>query len=128
NKKSFGRACTVFEVALAAQSRPAADLLAAATGLDADYELPDLLQTLAVYLPAEASGSIIRYRFVHSALAQWLANKERAGQFFVSPQRGHELGPSSNLESVLSSKTATLGVASQGTRREARRAALLGTR
>jgi WD40 repeat protein len=79
----------VLEVVVVALEPLTATDLAAAIGLDADYELPDLLDRLAVYLP-ESDG---RYAVYHKSLADWLTSiavPRPAGRFFASPRRGQE--------------------------------------
>jgi serine/threonine protein kinase len=89
-KPNFTKARAVFEVVLAAQQPPTEELIGAGTGLEEAYELPALLRDLAVYLPARRTAGDLRYHFVHTWLAQWLADKKRAGRFNVRPQEGHK--------------------------------------
>src|SRR5262249_1328618 len=41
-------------------------------------------------LPRRQAGGTVRYHLVHSALAQWLSDAQRAGDFRVSSKKGHE--------------------------------------
>ena len=79
----------MLEVVAAATSRSHRAEIAAATGLDPDYELPALLDRLAAYLP-DRDG---RRAVYHKSFADWLTetkNPRPAGRFYVSPRRGHE--------------------------------------
>jgi WD40 repeat protein len=86
---SYAPARQVLEVVTAAHQPLTAPEIAAATDLDPDYELPALLDRLAAYLP-DRDGHRTLY---HKSLADWLTDTtvpRPAGQFFVSPRRGHQ--------------------------------------
>lgn len=81
----------VFEVVIATQEPPTAEIIAsAATDLEVEYELPELLRKLAVYLPSRQGEGDRCYHFVTSWLAEWVSNKDRAGRFHASRRKGHE--------------------------------------
>ena len=68
---------------------PKAD--AAASGLDAESELPRVLVRLSAYIPRQpgADGQPA-YAVFHKSFADWLADPERAGQLHqVSAREGH---------------------------------------
>src|SRR5262249_17539901 len=88
--REFKDARPVFEILLAAQEPPMAELLGPATGMDVEYELPDLLDQVVTFLRARPGPGRTRYGFTNSWLAGWLANRERARRFHVSPSKGHE--------------------------------------
>jgi hypothetical protein len=86
---SYAPARHVLEIVAAAQEPLTTDHLAGATGLDPDYELPSLLDRLAVYLPDRDGRRAVH----HKSLADWLTETTEprpAGRFFASPRRGHE--------------------------------------
>jgi hypothetical protein len=86
---SYAPARLVLEVVAAAREPLTTDQLAGATGVDPDYELPALLDQLAVYLPDRDGRRAVH----HKSLADWLTGTTEprpAGRFFASPRRGHE--------------------------------------
>jgi hypothetical protein len=86
---SYAPARQVLEVVAAAREPLTTDQLAGAIGLDPDYELPALLDRLAVYLPDRDGRRAVH----HKSLTDWLTGTSEprpAGRFFASPRRGHE--------------------------------------
>jgi len=89
DEAAYAPARQVLEVIAAALEPLTAAEIAAATGLDHDYELAPLLDRLAAYLP-ERDG---RRAVFHKSFADWLTETKvprPAGRFFASPRRGHE--------------------------------------
>jgi WD40 repeat protein len=86
---SYAPARAVLQVVVAAAEPLAADQLAAASGLDPDYELPRILGQLAAYLP-ERDGLYAAY---HKSLIDWLTAPESFHRvrrnFAASPRCGH---------------------------------------
>ena len=86
---SYAPARQVLEVVAAAQQPLTTDQLAGVTGLDPDYELPAVLDRLAVYLPDRDGRRAVH----HKSLADWLTETTAprpAGRFFASLRRGHQ--------------------------------------
>ncbi len=86
---SYAPARLVLEVVAAAQQPLTTDQLAGVTGLEPDYELPAVLDTLAVYLPDRDGRRAVH----HKSLADWLTETTAprpAGRFFASLRRGHQ--------------------------------------
>ncbi len=76
------------QIILAAQEPPAAELLGAATGMDVEYELSDLLEVATCLRPAGPGRPPLRLRqFVAGGVARGQGEGER---FHVSRCRGHD--------------------------------------
>ena len=82
--ETYGPTRQVLEVVVAAQEPLHEHQLAAATGLDGDYELPALLRHLATFLP-ERDGRRVLY---HKSMADWLTDPDNP--YHASPRRGHQ--------------------------------------
>jgi hypothetical protein len=89
---SYAAAKKVLQVVVAAREPLAEGQLAAATGLDAEDELPVVLRRLAVYLPERPGpDGRGRYAVYHKSLADWLTDPGLRGTLHhASPRRGHE--------------------------------------
>jgi WD40 repeat protein len=82
----------VLQVVVAAREPLAEGQLVAATGLDAEEELPAVLRRLAAYLPGRPGpdGRGV-YAVYHKSLADWLTDPGLRGTLHhASPRRGHE--------------------------------------
>jgi WD40 repeat protein len=87
----FAQPKLVLETMAAAQEPLDAGLLAAATGLDGEEQLPAVLQRLATYLPKRPGpdGRDV-YTFHHKSLTDWLTSEEQRGRtFFANIAAGH---------------------------------------
>jgi WD40 repeat protein len=87
----FAQPKLVLETMAAAQEPFDAGLLAAATGLDGEEQLPAVLQRLATYLPKRPGpdGRHV-YTFHHKSLTDWLTSEEQRGRtFFANIAAGH---------------------------------------
>ncbi|MBP8304021.1 MAG: tetratricopeptide repeat protein, partial [Phycisphaerae bacterium] len=82
----------VLEVVLAAEEPPTCEMLAKATGLEGETELPAVLRRLSPYLPqCQTEGGERGYTLYHRSLANWLTNvDERGSLYYVSRARGHK--------------------------------------
>jgi WD40 repeat protein/serine/threonine protein kinase/DNA-directed RNA polymerase specialized sigma24 family protein len=86
----FGPSRRVLETVAAACEPLTREQIAAATGLDAEEELPRLLSGLATFVPA-CEG---RYAFFHKSLLDWLTgwdtqlDRPFAGSYYVSLKQG----------------------------------------
>ncbi|MEP7304863.1 MAG: HEAT repeat domain-containing protein [Acidobacteriota bacterium] len=87
----FERARTVLEVIVAAREPLTRELLAAATGLDANDLLPLAVDAVAAYVPRRmGADGIYRYSVFHKSLADWLTSVDRRGKTYsVVPAKGH---------------------------------------
>jgi WD40 repeat protein len=86
---SYAPARRALEIVCAALEPLLPSTIAAAAGLDADYELRDVLDPLAAYLP-DRDG---RRAVFHKSFSDWLTeahDPRPAGRFYVSPHRGHQ--------------------------------------
>jgi WD40 repeat protein/uncharacterized Zn finger protein (UPF0148 family) len=89
DEAAYTPARKVLEVVVAAIEPLTVAQIAAAIGLDSDYELPPILDRLATYLPDRDGQRAI----FHKSFADWLTDAKDprpAGIFFVSPRRGHQ--------------------------------------
>ncbi|HEX4146846.1 MAG TPA: TIR domain-containing protein [Pirellulales bacterium] len=87
----FAQPKLVLETMAAAQEPLDAGLLATATGLDGEEQLPAVLQRLATYLPKRPGpdGRDV-YTFHHKSLTDWLTSEEQRGRtFFANIAAGH---------------------------------------
>jgi hypothetical protein len=80
----------LLEVVLAAKEPLRRSELAALTGLDEDYELGELLDRLAAFVPVREG----RHALFHKSLADWLTGKDttsgqpKAGPYYVKSENG----------------------------------------
>jgi hypothetical protein len=87
----YSLARAILETVVAAQEPLTRKQLAAVTMLNADDELPSLLEHLAAFLPHREG----RYALFHKSVADWLTgwdetrDQRRAGAYFVNPVHGH---------------------------------------
>jgi hypothetical protein len=83
----FAPARQVLQVVVAAEEPLTEAQIAAATGLDTEEELAQVLLTLAAYLPPHDG----RFELYHKSLADWLTAPEHRGKtHHVSRGKGHE--------------------------------------
>lgn len=81
----------VLETVIASLEPPNRAELAAVTGLDQDYELPNILGTLAAFVPARDG----RYSVFHASVTEWLTGWDAkfdqpiTENYHVSPVAGH---------------------------------------
>ncbi|NQT15432.1 MAG: TIR domain-containing protein, partial [Planctomycetes bacterium] len=92
NPSSYETARRILEVTVAGQEPLPEDLLAAATELDAEEELPRSLRPLSAFMPKHAAvDGPARYAVFHRSLVDWLGGPEQRGtEFYANPARGHE--------------------------------------
>lgn len=91
--ETFSDPRKVLQLILAAKEPLAESLLASASGLDEDDELPIVLRRLAVFLRQRTDGDgIQRFSVFHKSLADWLsAPSLRGTRFFINVRRGQDL-------------------------------------
>jgi hypothetical protein len=77
----------LFEVLVAADEPLDTQDLAAALGLDAESQLPDLLANASAYL--QVAGQPPRFAFYHKAFSDWLGEPGRRGRYRADPRGGH---------------------------------------
>ncbi|HEX3654481.1 MAG TPA: TIR domain-containing protein [Pirellulales bacterium] len=82
---AFAEPKLVLETMAAAQEPLDVGLLASATGLDPEEQLPAVLQRLATYLPKRPglAGHDV-YTFHHKSLSDWLTSKDQRGRVFFA--------------------------------------------
>ena len=87
DEATFAPAKQLLQVVVAAQEPLDEGLLAAATGLDPEEDLPKLLNRLSAYLPQREG----KYSVFHTSLADWLTAPESRGNlYYASLKKGHE--------------------------------------
>jgi len=92
DETSFARAKRVLQVVMAAREPLAETQVAAAADLDAESELPGVLETLSVCLAKRGGAEgLASYVVFDGSLREWLADAESCGGFYhVEAKSGHE--------------------------------------
>lgn len=91
DEMSFASVAVVLEVICAAREPLDVSLIATATGLDPDAELPRIISRLSGYVTRHpgADGRAL-FAVYHKSLSDWLTDENRAGQLhWVSVKQGH---------------------------------------
>jgi WD40 repeat protein len=91
DKNSFVDARKVLEVLVVARDSLNLRQIARATGLDEDYELPEVMHPLRTYLREIQVNGSKQYSLFHKSFCDWLTNRDLQGtRFFVSERKGHQ--------------------------------------
>jgi len=91
SERDFTPVRKALQVLVAARSPLSGALLARATMLDEEEELPRVLRPLSPYVPGRPDpGGQRRYALFHRSLAEWLTSEEQRGNdFYISSGQGH---------------------------------------